>query len=82
MAKFQIIPDRFFQLASKQKPLFNLTKRVQRRLLRQLPWQQSAAAAVAAARPGQRAKRERENTCKNFFGGPSMSRILHYSLPG
>ena len=39
-------------------------------------------AAAVAARPGQRAKRERENTCKNFFGGPSMSRILHYSLPG
>ena len=35
---------------------------------------------AAAARPGQRAKRERENTCKNFFGGPSMSRILHYSF--
>ena len=61
MAKFQIIPDRFFKLASKQKPLFNLTKRVQRRLLRQLPWQQWRRRRLRR-RGLAKGRRERERT--------------------
>ena len=48
-----------FQLA-KQKPLFNLTKRVQRRLLRQLPWQQWRRRRLR--RGLAKGRRERERT--------------------